>query len=358
MNQVVAAYCQTLVRCGYLWGDVASCLAFIAADHTSNNSPNAVLAAVHAGQIHVDVSQAQACIDGIDALNCQSPIVPDFTAAPGCSGLVTGTIPSGGTCIANAECAGSAMTCFQTTAQSSTGCAGTCIAAGTMCISDTDCTGGRVCSNGSCATPNPAAGANGQACGQNESCQQGLTCLASGSSMTCGAPPTAGQPCDVTDGCAPGLWCDLTLPTPTCTAPAGRGEHCLLGDYSCQTGMTCVPSPDLQSETCLPPAAPGEACTTLFQCGGVYGLYYCDDATKKCVARPTSGPCPGGRPGACDWRTTRCDATQTTPTCVPYVSSGGSCTSDTDCGFTGGTCANQDPSTGTGTCQSAAMCMP
>jgi len=128
----------------------------------------------------------------------------------------------------------------------------------------------------------------------------------------CKATTGAGQECGVYDSCADGFVCDLVPGTYSgkCVALVARGDVCNAADF-CEAGTGC------RDGTCQPLQAPGEACEDLTcqaglfcgrdgtcmeellghpgdACGGNSDVIcvasaYCDQETKKCMARAGIG---------------------------------------------------------------------
>lgn len=92
---------------------------------------------------------------------------------------------------------------------------------------------------------------------------------------------------------------DTYVPPP----PAGEGESCQ-HSYSCQEGLLCVdfngfegyPSEEEQDlcRVCVEPGEPGDDCAVVACRWDEEVQARCDQATRRCVAAPTSGPCLDG----------------------------------------------------------------
>ena len=83
-----------------------------------------------------------------------------------------------------------------------------------------------------------------------------------------------------TDGCG-GQGCEKT-----CRPGGPIGEPCRQG-FFCDSGAWCQTSSG--EGVCVPTKPEGATCSSLSQCDG---LTFCDDLSKKCVARPVAGqPC-------------------------------------------------------------------
>ena len=335
-SQYVAAGCDYLVRCDSI-SDTALCTSLFTPlfQETSFNSLGASIAAVKAGKSTYDGVAARRCVDDLRNASCTSSSPYD----PACEKTFTGTLTDGSRCIADGECSSASFCAKPAATTGAASCDGTCVPGGTLCNDDSDCAGGQVCdttmstatSGGTCVTPVPA-GATGAPCGTNHSCQGGLSCSTSATPPTCTPLGQAGAPCD---------------------GAAASG---------CAAGLICVPSDDAATYSCLTDARKGEACQALYQCGGFFSTLVCDETAHACVDAPATGPCAGTGLGlhVCDFRTSYCDLSQSTPTCMPFKPSGASCdptgaagsecgtSSDTLCqatvaGGTTGTCVTTPP---------------
>jgi hypothetical protein len=200
---------------------------------------------------------------------------------------------------------------------------------GQMCFGSNSCVSGLQCAilpSGSAECEGPAA--PGESCDPTvaSACAGGLQCLTSPSGVTCQPSGFEGQACSGAPGsCACDLLCEnITNGAGTCLPPALLGESCdITVAGSCAAGLTCIPDSADSGSTCWPLASLGDSCVSLYQCGTALSSMACDPATQKCVLAPETGPCVGGV--VCDLLTSYCDTTQTTPTCIPYLSVGATC---------------------------------
>lgn len=213
-----------------------------------------------------DPAQGAACVTGMGALTCADMFGQGGVALPAaCSGSITGTVGTGGTCYDSENCqAGFCTTDFIST------CPGTCqpFAQLSGSCANAQCATGLTCDAGTCQT---AADVNG-AC----PCRDGLWCDSSGGLPgVCKAPQTSGA-CNTQnlDQCAAGYVC-VGTPSTTCQPMVGLGGDCTAGDSLCGLGYLCA------ANTCVSWPDVGADCSTTGVCIGGY----CDFlGTQKCVA--------------------------------------------------------------------------
>jgi len=259
-----------------------------------------------------------------------------------CLDMLEGTIPTGGQCSLDAECAGEAF------CRLDTACPGTCSALGAVgdsCEYDDQCQSGIVCSYDSsqCVQPSPAGGP----CASDEECQTGLVC--GYATSLCVAPQPAGAVCDYDDlRCGEGLSCepndaDPTAPS-TCVATSigsdeavSAGEACdMFVGPSCTDGLRCVflTSPYGEGVCSDVTAAAGASCQAAYPSQCPTG-YYCDAVAAEglidgtCQPTPQVGdPCADGEvfAPACPLY-----ATCVADICQPMQRVGGSCEDDDQC---------------------------
>lgn len=324
--------CDLFVRCG-VFSEAAFCPLYFGQMPTGFNSFSATVAGVKAGKTKYNPAAARACIDAIGASGCgiftQSGAPPPDV----CSRVFTGTLADGVRCVADTACLAGSFCASPGNA----GCDGVCTHGGTLCNDDTHCT-------------------NGQVCDQHQP-----TATSQGTCVPRVAPGAANQPC-VTNTCATGLRCSVAGDTPTCVPIALRGQPCDGGIGACAEGLVCATGGGATSSTCVPLAARGEPCQDNAQCGGFISTLVCDAATGTCVDAPTSGPCAGPML-TCNSLSSYCDTSSGTPTCMPYVATGATCSIlNGACGLPGTKlCATADASAETGTCQAPtapAACLP
>jgi hypothetical protein len=278
------ASCRWKVRCGVL-PDVDTCLAATRAPLTPQ-----MAADLAAGTVRYDAAAGQRLVSAIDGLSClRSDFELNGNGAlrelEAVAAAFTGTVPTGGACFVDEECA--SRNC---NAPGDEGCPqGTCVAPpteivpqGGACVpNSTTCAAGTLCSS-----PDPTTGVG-----------------------TCALPPTAGRPCDGTafiNGCAAGLDCvEDDTGGYSCAAYPASGASCdpasfLLCDAYTET---CDPA----TRTCRPDLSAGAACSP----GGLLcdNRSYCDSTSGTCHPKLELGqPCSG--PGTSDpWSTCLGDLT-------------------------------------------------
>jgi hypothetical protein len=291
--ELTDAACAYLVACERL-PDRATCLA-------SRPFPFTALATlkadVAAGIVTYDGQAARACIDAFKRrTSCKSAQWGDpQVALAACERVFLGTVPTGGACWFNEECAdGGACTRLDCTTPGC--CAGTCLArpapvpAGGDCsnlVADQHCVAGTVCISGTCTLPL----APGARCALFDSCVLPYECrnIDPATNMgTCTPPPERGQPCgvgDVASACNDERDnCDYVAHV--CAAGIPVGGACTFGyppfcvDYAECEGSTCVQRPGL-----------GAACDPLLPASECLGSLACDAATALCTPRPGGESC-------------------------------------------------------------------
>jgi hypothetical protein len=303
VTSLVASYCDRALRCG-TFPDDATCKAYMGPQFSAVNfnAPSAAVKAVSDGKASFDPTQAATCLTALSNLDC----AVDFLNAgiPACAAAFSGHVSDGGACIDDVECASGSMCIVASTAT----CEGTCTpASGGLCRMDSDCAQDQFCAAVS---------------------MQGAGVWGSGGCEARIPPGANGEPCGMPVQCAPGFFC-VGGPAPArCAAFEGAGATCVppVG-FACAPGLACVASDDGTTRTCVPPAKLGDACTSLFQCGGQYvsSDIICDvSGTHTCVRRPSAGPCVVVQGiSTCDPVTSYCEATS--GTCKPWISQGAAC---------------------------------
>lgn len=284
----VGDYCQFLQSCGYVT-DGPTCLA--------------ALGTICPG-LDLSVSKGYTRYDPTELGQCRAQIAA-ATATCNFSGVScnpwTGLMGDGGACETVSDCAGSNVTCGDSTGA----CPTTCVPRGSL---------GMTCYGGGCAAPlhcsnttqqctNPIAAGqpcnsaeylacgdsaactggvcvsypgNGQVCTFN--CQAGLFCKAEATGRFCRPKPTQGQACTGSE-CVAGLHCV----TNTCQPLSTQGGPCT-ATSDCAAGLACF-------GTCQPPHAVGGGCTRYDQCDNSN----CDTALGTCTSysdqRDAGQPC-------------------------------------------------------------------
>ncbi len=261
-------------------------------------------AAIAAGTMSYDGTNADLCIAAIEALGCD---VLDSRAPAACDELLIGEVALGDACSINEECEGDAY------CRNDTACPGSCqprTAGGTACTTDEscqspmkcmndvctvpagegvacagptgiNCAGGLICAGsngtmrqGTCRTPDTVqSGALDGACNvqATQLCQPGLSCVVeSFASMSCAPGGVAiGAACNlaVPDMCETGAFCgDTNVMTGdvagTCAALPGEGEPCAMVPFGprCELGLHC------EGTVCRGTYGVGEACLVNTEC--------------------------------------------------------------------------------------------
>ena len=247
---------------------------------------------IDSGKASFNATAAAACISAQQTAGCWQAALPGTT----CTGVFTGSVTVGGTCMSSAECV-SGSYCTQNSAPGYC-VSGTCqpFALPGQACNPGRCAPGLGCSSGVCATVQYVG--LGQACDNVATiCKQGYRCDAG----LCVAPLAAGDSCSA-GVCDYGLGC---APNNTCQSYVGLGGSCD-ASHPCGDAMTCT------GGTCaLDYAQLGASCASL-RClpGNV-----CDPATTTCVPVLGAGaPCTFNT--AC-WSGSCTAGSCTSPICSP-----------------------------------------
>jgi hypothetical protein len=307
---LVSAYCAWAVRCGQFpnqdicqaYGDPR----FAAVDF---NMATAAVVAVAEGTAQFNATQAASCLATLSDLACDIDFVNLPSVPTSCRAAFSGSVPSGGVCINDVQCAPGAS-CV---GDSSLVCKGRCTPiSAPSCRTNDDCPAQQYCSG------DFTSGSGLWSVGR---CQDLISPGA-----------TAGDACGQPVLCAPGLSCQGGGPfTSACEPDAAEGEKCGPAAMyaACPAGLACVTQDDssILEATCMRPAGLGDTCTSLFQCGGQYQVsdLICDrTGSHTCVHKPSTGPCVviDGY-NTCDPVTSYCDAPS--GTCQPWLLEGAHC---------------------------------
>lgn len=233
--ELETAECERLVRCG-LMPDDATCAQLV-----SMPAPiMQLLADVVYGEVEYDGQAAQACVDALRARGCDA-LAPAISGVEACRDMFQGSIPVGGACLVDGECADGAF-CDRSL-----------------------CEGGDACCGGVCSR-DPVRAAIDEDCSQR-ACVEGAYC-----------DETAGE--DSGDG------------LPRCKARRDNGEDCTSSD-ECKEGQRC--SGEGEEGKCYILAKEGERCNADLEVACLSLDTWCDPAESKCVRLPGAGePCAEG----------------------------------------------------------------
>jgi hypothetical protein len=198
--------------------------------------------------------QVESCAVARSRLTCDDILI-SATRPPECT--VTGTLPAGAPCGADAQCM--SAQCAITLGEA-------------------------------CGTCHPSAPA-GTPCSVRSDCDRGMNCIAG----MCAARIPLGGHCDTSNRCMGVLHCSgLTSGAGTCARPLGQGARCDIdADYDpCDyvADLSC----DTTSHTCQPRAVAktGEPCGAIDADAGIDGPYVDCEASAYCrIDTGTSGTC-------------------------------------------------------------------
>jgi hypothetical protein len=246
-------------------------------------------AAVAAGRVTYDGSQAASCLDAYPTLSCSDLLV----GPPACTGPLGGTIANAAACFTDGDCGGADY--CSGAAHGTAACQGTCaplLAAGAACSASEECVSGFTCggnpSSPTCISDVHPLANKGESCAALPPTMPSIQCAPG---LSCELHTTVCEP-TVADGaaCTPGqglcetfTYCDPT--TMTCKAYAGSGGVC--GTTPAQETMGCLPqtwckmqSPMDPTGVCSPLGGAQAACSGDYQC-----------ISGACVREACTAPC-------------------------------------------------------------------
>lgn len=298
--QLSDAICDYRVRCNGVALERADCLAALSNGPSSFDQPDAIVAAVRAGKVVLNLDQFDDCLRAASALPC-FPFQADPLNIEACRAALIGVTKAGEPCTTDFACEDNGS-CVATPVDGV--CAGRCQARGAAgCVSQSDCDVGEICQLGDCIRANAGAGLD-EACGSFVECALGLECVQV-------------NPIDF-----------------RCKPLGGDGETCRLdAGIQCRQGLSCVVAAGQREGRCLPFVGRGDTCLETFQCGGPQSPLACDPLSGLCVERPSAGPCLfAGSVAICHPLDAFCDLTRVPPACVRLGQPGDLCRSDVECG--------------------------
>jgi len=261
---IIAAACRINVLCEQQ-PDEATCVASTLSQESFFPTMKVDIAA---GTVKYDARAARACVDtfsGVAACTLTAIVTAQNSLDNLCGKVFTGTVPPGGSCFFNEECANRGR-CDRLNCTGAC-CAGTCVAHMIVPVGG-DCTGA------------------------DTECVEGAGCAidATLTQLVCKPQLRAGAACTTADACVSPYSCvtpDPLVNAGTCAAPPGHGQPCGTAGFGglCNDERdTC----DTSTSVCVSAVPVGGSCAANFVCVGVAS---CDGTT--CVAR--------GEPGAsCD----------------------------------------------------------
>jgi len=249
--------------------------------------------------IGITDSALEACVSAVKSGGCGV-----LEQDPGPCSLDTGTLSTGATCVAGAQCLQGDCTAESESADGGQTLCGTCVAPvppGQSCANGLSCGPTALCNGNTsggetCVTV--TYGAAGAACnGSTTQCNAGLHC--DPTTQVCAPAGGAGAACETDSACMSPLVCPAVAGASTCQSPGGAGTTCA-DDVDCAAGLGC----GQLSHQCvtLTFATSGGACSDTVRClvGG------CD-----LTGTATTGTCPlvipDGQPCTEDPTTATCD---------------------------------------------------
>ena len=278
------AQCEAGVRCQE-YADAATC---DAANVLLDQEQQTLLAAIADGSVRYDGEAAQRCIDFLAMRDC---IFDGFHVDDPCAEVWTGTVPPGGACFVDQQCAAGGN-CMQDDPSCDTDlacCVGTCHGSltesplGGPCDDGLHrCALGAYCQMGACAA---VVATEGASCTELDACANPMYCnldFATGTGA-CKTPAASNAPCVRTDLRPCGDTRDYCDPqTLTCTRSAAPGA-------SCANGVHCVDFARCIGNECVADLAVGESCTTAPSAADCAGTLVCSDGT--CQTPPAGMAC-------------------------------------------------------------------
>lgn len=224
-------------------------------------------AAVDRGTVTVNEAELERCLTGVPCLasSVGAPAVAPRDPLAACRTAFVGTVPSGGACFVDEECAPSGF-CAGAIGSSCGICTGV-RELGSRCQRDAECPLASLCVNGTCVTTTQDADSDvGGPCGLYQqtlmesaryaSCRPGLYCVGLGMERRCIEPLPVGSSCTVGMGeCTSGAVCL----SGTCVAQTVVGE---VGG-SCDSQRLCAPERLVcVGGRCVVRPREGESCET------------------------------------------------------------------------------------------------
>lgn len=223
--------------------------------------------AIDEGTLVYRGDELEACLAELRGRNCEELLDRESEA---CLRALDGTVPLGGECEFDEDCAGHAF------CASNGACPGTCSAlatAGEACDEDEHCASALVCSEetGRCVEP----GGEGDVCAGGEpECAPGLVCA--GADENAGTPGACepyssflsgalGDECSLEQLCQGELVCVVRVAldgiTGTCSEPVEAGAACSVAfPDACPSHQYCAVTGVSLEGSCTELPAPGEAC--------------------------------------------------------------------------------------------------
>lgn len=227
-DAVEAAECEAMVRCEEV-EDAATC---DVANVRVNQDQQTLLAAIADGTVSYDAEAAARCVDFIAMQMCT---FPGFHVDSPCDDVFTGTVPPGGACFIDTQCAAG----------------GTCNQDNPNCDTTTSCCVGTCAGSFSESPIGGPCGDNMHYCSIDSYCG-GTTCAA--------LVATEGAACTDVEACANPMICNVNFMTGmgTCKTPAATGAACVRSDLRpCSDSRDYC---DAQMLKCVHGVAPGGSC--------------------------------------------------------------------------------------------------
>jgi hypothetical protein len=254
--------------------------------------------AISSSRIAYDPLQGIACLSSVQALTCADLTTKGQPVPASCRESIAGQVDDGAPCYLDDECRnGSYCTASRTNT-----CPGACLPKLGV---------GGDCSPAPCTFPGR--------CFPAPPCADGLAC----DGLTCKISGGPGSACP----CQDAYWCDTLGGLPgSCKVPKTSGDCAIRLSPSvlvvplgvCATGYVCAST----TATCLPLVGEGGDCSASPDvCGDGY---HC--SAGSCISWPNVG-------ASCGWGCIGgyCDTSRSSPVCVAYQTTGGTCTADIQC---------------------------
>jgi hypothetical protein len=292
----VDARCDRLVRCGLLTTPQA-CTSFFRVPDEDN-----LYAAIDAGVIDYDPSNAQRCLKALAALPCDTTAREAREPIEACRRMLAGSREVGEECSFDLECASGS--CDEPVCPTDTCCTGTCLATrvaavGAPCTADEECVEGAFCTRQGACTP---LATQGQPCRLDANCAPRLLCIGATEleDGACREGPLLGGQCPYMRCAELGARCNaggvcvpVGMPGAVCASDAECSQFTICGPSNLCIDMPLLGQPcDFRCAgeawcsmgRCVAPVENTTPCTADNQCASLY----CEEGIvfDQCADRP------------------------------------------------------------------------